>query len=103
MKKTAQLTLLETAIKELGYSLRYEKGNFLGGECRVHDNRVVVVNRFLPLEGKIYTIAKVIRQLNPPGLSKEIAAIIDSQVSQGLFTPPETERFVCPNHHLPIF
>jgi len=52
MKKTAQLTLLETAIKELGYTLRYEKGDFLGGDCRLHENRVVVVNRFLPLEGK---------------------------------------------------
>ncbi|MDT9547053.1 MAG: hypothetical protein HQ516_00720 [Chlorobium sp.] len=89
MKKTAQLTLLETAIKELGYTLRYEKGNFLGGECRLHENRVVVVNRFLPLEGKIHTLSKVIRQLNPPGLSKEIAAIIDNQVSEGLFSSPE--------------
>jgi len=48
-----------------------------------------VVNRFLPLEGKIHTLAKVIRQLNPPGISKEIAAIIDSQIAAGLFTPPE--------------
>jgi len=89
MKKRTQLTLLETAIKELGYTLRYEKGDFLGGDCRLHENRVVVVNRFLPLEGKIHTLAKVIRQLNPPGISKEIAAIIDSQIAAGLFTPPE--------------
>jgi hypothetical protein len=86
MKKTAQLTLLETAIKELGYTLRYEKGNFLGGDCRLKENKVVVVNKFLPLEGKIYTIALVISKINPPGLSPEIAKIIDSMVKNELFT-----------------
>ena len=53
MKKTAQLSLLERTIKELGYTLRFEKGNFLGGECRLREDNVVVVNKFLPLEGKI--------------------------------------------------
>ncbi len=45
MKKTAQLTLLERAIKELGYSIRYEKGNFLGGECRLKEDKVFIVNK----------------------------------------------------------
>ncbi len=78
MKKTAQLTLLETAIKELGYRLRYEKGNFLGGECRLKENNVVVINKFLPLEGKIYTLAQVISKINPAGISPDITKIIDS-------------------------
>ncbi|NHQ60800.1 hypothetical protein G9409_09445 [Chlorobium sp. BLA1] len=85
MKKTAQLTLLESAIKGFGYSLRYEKGNFLGGECRLRDDNVVVVNKFLPLEGKIYTLALVISKLNPPGLSAEIAKIVDSLIGTTLF------------------
>jgi len=85
MKKTAQLTLLESTIKEFGYSLRYEKGNFLGGECRLRDDKVVVVNKFLPLEGKIYTLALVISKLNPPGLSPEIAKIVDGLIGTSLF------------------
>ena len=48
MKKTAQLTLLESALKTAGYSVRYEKGNFLGGECRLKEEKVVIVNKFLP-------------------------------------------------------
>ena len=78
MKKTAQLTLLESAVKELGFSLRYEKGNFLGGECRLREDNVVVVNKFLPLEGKIYTLAQVISKINPTELSPDITKIIDN-------------------------
>ncbi|MEE9904713.1 hypothetical protein [Chlorobium sp.] len=86
MKKTAQLALLESTIRQLGYTLRYEKGNFLGGECRLKEDNVVVVNRFLPLEGKLYTLAQVISRLNPPGLSAEVVKIIDKLVVSNLFT-----------------
>ena len=87
MKKTAQLTLLENTIKELGYTLRYEKGNFLGGECRLKADNVVVVNKFLPLEGKIYTLAQVISKIDHHGLSPDIAKIIDILVTEVPFNP----------------
>ncbi|MEI7824024.1 MAG: hypothetical protein WCI01_01915 [Chlorobiaceae bacterium] len=77
MKKTAQLTMLESFIKELGYTLRYEKGNFLGGECRLKEDKVVVINKFLPLEGKISSLAQVISKINPTGISAEIQKILD--------------------------
>ncbi|NTV97656.1 MAG: hypothetical protein HGA70_00615 [Chlorobiaceae bacterium] len=86
MKKTAQLSLLETTIKSIGYAIRYEKGNFLGGDCRVREDNVVVVNKFLPLEGKIYTLAQVISKINPPGLLPEAAKIVDSLVNSSLFS-----------------
>lgn len=86
MKKTAQLTLLEKTVKELGFGLRYEKGNFLGGECRLREDKVVVVNKFLPLEGKIYTLAQVISRVNPPGLSPDVTKIIDKLVVNNLFS-----------------
>ena len=85
MKKTAQLALLEAAIRKEGYSLRYEKGNFLGGDCRLREDRVVVVNKFLPIEGKLYTLAKVIGKINPAGLTPDVGAIIDSMLNSGLF------------------
>lgn len=85
MKKTQQLALLEATIKENGYALRYEKGNFLGGDCRLREDRVVVVNKFLPIEGKLYTLAKVIGKINPPGLSPEVASLIDGMLNSGLF------------------
>ena len=89
MKKQKQLDLLEEAVTTLGFRLRYEKGSFIGGDCRVKENRVVVVNKFLPIEGKIATIAGVIRKINPPGLTPEVARIIDTQVSSDLFSNRE--------------
>jgi hypothetical protein len=86
MKKQKQLELLEEAITSIGHKLRYEKGSFVGGECRVHENNVVVVNKFLPIEGKIATIASVIRKINPPGLSPEVVKIIDTLTANNLFS-----------------
>lgn len=86
MKKQKQLELLEESIAGMGFRLRYEKGSFIGGDCRIRENRVVVVNKFLPIEGKIATIASVIRKINPPGLSPEIAKIIDQLAAAGLFS-----------------
>jgi secreted PhoX family phosphatase len=37
-------------------------------------------------EGKLYTLAQVISRLNPPGLSPEVAKIIDKLVVRNLFT-----------------
>ncbi len=91
MKKTAQLSLLERTVKELGFTLRYEKGNFLGGECRLREDNVVVVNKFLPLEGKIYTLAQVISKINPSGLSPETAKLVDGLVDTSLFSRENLE------------
>jgi hypothetical protein len=91
MKKTAQLSLLERTVKELGFTLRYEKGNFLGGECRLREDNVVVVIKFLPLEGKIYTLAQVISKINPSGLSPETAKLVDGLVDRSLFSRENLE------------
>lgn len=85
-KKEKQLGLLEGFVSELGFRLRYEKGSFVGGDCRVRDNRIVVVNRFLPVEGKLATLASVIRKINPPGIPPDVADIIDSIAATDLFS-----------------
>ncbi len=77
MKKEKKLKLLEKAITEQGYKIRYEKGNFTGGHCRLRDNNIVVVNTFLPVEGKIYTIARVLSKLMPPAYSPDVRNIIE--------------------------
>lgn len=40
------LKKLEVLIKELGYTLRYEKGNFNSGYCILKDKSVVIVNKY---------------------------------------------------------
>lgn len=86
MKKQKQLNLLKEAINATGHKIRYEKGSFVGGECRVRENKIVVVNKFLPIEGKIATLASVLRHLNPPSLSTDVANILDNLTSNDLFS-----------------
>ncbi|MGC8775583.1 MAG: hypothetical protein ACP5R6_10055 [Chlorobaculum sp.] len=86
MKKQKQLDLLEEALVSTGHKIRYEKGSFVGGDCRVKENMIVVVNKFLPIEGKIATLAAVLRKINPPGLSPDVIKIIDTLVPTDLFS-----------------
>ncbi|WP_411267086.1 hypothetical protein [Chlorobaculum sp. MV4-Y] len=47
---------------------------------------IVVVNKFLPIEGKIATLASVLRKINPPGLSPDVIKIIDTLAAPDLFS-----------------
>ena len=63
--KYTQNTLdkLEKVIEETGYIVRYERGSFQSGFCILEDRKVVVLNKFLPLEGRINTLIDLIPQL----------------------------------------
>jgi hypothetical protein len=63
--KYTQTTLdkIEKLIGESGYIIRYERGSFQSGFCILEDRKVVVLNRFLPLEGRINTLIDLIPQL----------------------------------------
>ncbi|UWX58722.1 hypothetical protein NY406_03035 [Chlorobaculum sp. MV4-Y] len=78
--------MLEEALVSTGHKIRYEKGSFVGGDCRVKENMIVVVNKFLPIEGKIATLASVLRKINPPGLSPDVIKIIDTLAAPDLFS-----------------
>ena len=67
------LNKLENIFSESDYILRYEKGNFQSGYCILNDNKVVVVNKFYTLEGKINCLIDIIREvdLGTGGLSKK--------------------------------
>ena len=63
--KYTQTTLdkIETLIEESGYIVRYERGSFQSGFCILEDKKVVVLNKFLQLEGRINTLIDLIPQL----------------------------------------
>ena len=64
--KYNQLTLnkIERILEESKYVVRYERGNFQSGYCILEDRKVVVLNKFLQLEGRINTLIDLIPQLN---------------------------------------
>lgn len=63
--KYNQTTLdkLESIPEQAGYVLRYERGNFQSGYCILELKKVVVLNKFLQIEGRINTLLDLIPQL----------------------------------------
>jgi hypothetical protein len=38
---------------QAGYSIRHERGNFKSGSCVVEENKLIVLNKFSPVETKV--------------------------------------------------
>ena len=64
---------LADLLRSQGYLVRYEKGNFRGGHCIVLEDKMIIINKFNPLESKINTLAEGIRQveIDESSLSEE--------------------------------
>ncbi|THH41064.1 hypothetical protein [Neolewinella litorea] len=60
------LKKLENLMQELGYTVRYEKGNFTSGYCLVEQRRVAIVNRFYDTEGRINVLLEILAQYGSP-------------------------------------
>lgn len=58
------LDKLENLFAASEYILRYEKGNFKSGYCVLKENKVVIVNKYFPLEGKINALIDILNELN---------------------------------------
>lgn len=73
--KYTQSTLdkLNAVVEEAGYILRYERGTFQSGFCILENKKVVVLNKYLQMEGRISTLIDLIPQLqiNTEALSEE--------------------------------
>ena len=69
----ATLEKIEKIISEAGYILRYERGTFQSGFCILELKKVVVLNKFLQLEGRINILIDLlgILILEPDHLSVE--------------------------------
>lgn len=79
--KYTQHTLdkLEELLQELEYVVRYERGTFQSGYCILEQKKVVVLNKFLQLEGRINTLIDIIPKLvtHPEALSAEARKTLD--------------------------
>lgn len=79
----AFLKKLEQLLKEGGYKLRFEKGNFKPGHCMLLENKVVVVNKFYTNDVKASALVEIIRDLQwrENDLSIESRKLLD-QINQ---------------------
>ena len=81
MMKYTQNTLdkIEKIVEECGYIVRYERGSFQSGFCILEERKVVVLNKFLQMEGRINTLIDLIPQLkiDAEALSPESRKVFD--------------------------
>ena len=54
---------LKALLETQGWTVRYEKGNFKGGYCIVHQQQTIIINKFHPLESKVNTLSEILREL----------------------------------------
>jgi hypothetical protein len=68
------LKKLEELYEEARYVIRYEKGNFNSGYCIVEERRVVVINKFFSIEGRINVLLEILPSItiNEEELSGEM-------------------------------
>ena len=89
--KYTQTTLdkLEGLVEEAGYVLRYERGTFQSGYCILEQKKVVVLNKFLQIEGRINTMIDLIPQLE---ISTEILSVENKKVFDEVIAKCEAEK-----------
>ena len=68
------LKKLEELFEEARYIIRFEKGNFNSGYCVLEEKRVVVINKFFNVEGRINALVEILQNLtiNEDELSGEM-------------------------------
>ena len=73
------LNKLEDLLSESDYVLRYEKGNFQSGYCVLNATKVIIVNKFYSLDGKINCLLEILKSvhLNTTGLSDKNKALFN--------------------------
>jgi hypothetical protein len=74
------LNKLEDIFAESDYTLRYEKGNFKSGYCVLNQSKIVVINKYYTLEGKISCLLDIIKEveLDSSGFSEKNQKLINN-------------------------
>ena len=57
------LDKIEKVAEESGYIIRYERGTFQSGYCILQAKKVIVLNKFFQVEGRINTFVDLMPQL----------------------------------------
>lgn len=89
--KYTQTTLdkLEAIPEQSGYVLRYERGSFQSGYCILEERKVVVLNKFLQIEGRINTLIDLIPQLD---INTELLTNDSKKLYLGIISKLEIEE-----------
>jgi hypothetical protein len=75
---------LEDIVQRLGYTMRYEKGNFEGGYCLVKESRLFVINSRFEIEKRISIICRNLKDIGVDGIfiKPGIREVIESETGK---------------------
>jgi len=70
---------LKSVADQLGASVRFEKGDFKGGYCIIHEKKVIVINKFANLQKKVMILSAALKELGVESiyLSPRVREIIE--------------------------
>ena len=87
------LKKLEDLFRELEYAVRYEKGNFQSGYCKVEERKIVVINKFFDTEARINCLLEILGGLDftPHALSPASLDLIEKWKKRQAETSETTE------------
>ncbi len=57
------LKKIESLFESSAYQIRYERGSFQSGYCLVEDRKIIVINRFFEVEGRINTLIEILNNV----------------------------------------
>ena len=88
------LKKLEELFQELAYAVRYEKGNFQSGYCKVEERKIVVINKFFDTEARINCLLEILSglQFDPDTLSPAALDLIAKWKKRQAETETETSN-----------
>jgi len=58
------LEKLQDLLQQAGYTIRHEKGNFKSGSCIVEASKLIVLNKFSPVETKVSFLIEALQSLS---------------------------------------
>jgi hypothetical protein len=84
------LQKLEVIFQELGYVIRFEKGNFNSGYCVVEHRNIVIINKFFDTEARINILLDILQTIEfDPAILSEKSAKFYERIQKEL---PEGEE-----------
>ena len=70
---------LKAIADQIGATVRFEKGDFKGGYCIIHEKKVIVINKMTNLQRKVMILSTALKELGVDSiyLSPRIREIIE--------------------------
>lgn len=83
----------ESLAEKLGYAIRYEKGDFKGDACRIKSERVIIINKLIPISHQNYAFSRIFagEDLSQLGILPVLRSMIE-EVGEGEGTLFDEEK-----------